>query len=42
MFNRYVDGLATLTPEDPALYERRARTLAENGYLQGTPPPTSP
>jgi hypothetical protein len=34
MFNRYVDGLDTLTPEDPALYERRARTLAENGYLR--------
>ena len=33
MFNRYVDGLGTLTPEDPALYERRARTLAEHGYL---------
>ncbi len=33
MFNRYVDGLDTLTPGDPAQYERRARTLAENGYL---------
>ena len=34
MFNRYVDGLDTLTPSDPALYERRARVLAENGYLR--------
>jgi uncharacterized peroxidase-related enzyme len=34
MFNRYVDGLDTLTPDDPAQYERRARTLAENGYLR--------
>jgi uncharacterized peroxidase-related enzyme len=33
MFNRYVDGLDTLTPKDPALYERRAQTLAEHGYL---------
>jgi uncharacterized peroxidase-related enzyme len=33
MFNRYVDGLATLTPDDPAQYERHARNLAENGYL---------
>jgi alkylhydroperoxidase family enzyme len=33
MFNRYVDGLGALTPEDPALYEWRARTLAEHGYL---------
>ena len=33
MFNRYVDGLDTLTPEDPAQYERHARTLAEDGYL---------
>jgi uncharacterized peroxidase-related enzyme len=34
MFNRYVDGLDTLTPSDPALYERRAQVLAENGYLR--------
>jgi uncharacterized peroxidase-related enzyme len=33
MFNRYVDGLDTLTPTDPARYEQRARILAENGYL---------
>jgi uncharacterized peroxidase-related enzyme len=34
MFNRYVDGLDTLTPTEPAQYERRARNLAENGYLR--------
>lgn len=34
MFNRYVDGLATVTPEDPAQYERRGRILADKGYLQ--------
>jgi uncharacterized peroxidase-related enzyme len=39
MFNRYVDGLATLTPEDPAMYDRRGRLLAEHGYLD-SPHPT--
>ncbi|MEV6303309.1 carboxymuconolactone decarboxylase family protein [Actinoplanes sp. NPDC051861] len=34
MFNRYVDGLATTTPDDPALYDQRARHLAEHGYLR--------
>jgi AhpD family alkylhydroperoxidase len=34
MFNRYVDGLATLTPEDPEHYDRHARMLADNGYRQ--------
>jgi AhpD family alkylhydroperoxidase len=34
MFNRYVDGLATLTPADPADYERHAHALAGNGYLR--------
>ena len=33
MFNRYVDGLATLTLPDPAMYEEHARHLAEHGYL---------
>ncbi|MEU4428037.1 carboxymuconolactone decarboxylase [Actinoplanes sp. NPDC024001] len=37
MFNRYVDGLGTLTPADPASYERHARALAEHGYLQLPP-----
>jgi AhpD family alkylhydroperoxidase len=34
MFNRYVDGLGALTPDDPAHYERQGRFLAENGYLR--------
>jgi uncharacterized peroxidase-related enzyme len=34
MFNRYVDGLDTITPDDPAQYERHAGNLAANGYLQ--------
>jgi uncharacterized peroxidase-related enzyme len=33
MFNRYVDGLATLTPTDPAEYDRVGAKLARDGYL---------
>ena len=34
MFNRYVDGLATLTPADPALYDEMGRRMAAEGYLR--------
>ena len=30
--NRYVDGLATTAPEDPAFYRERAALVAEHGY----------
>ena len=33
MFNRYVDGLATVAPEDPANYLQRAGLFVQNGYL---------
>jgi uncharacterized peroxidase-related enzyme len=33
MFNRYVDGLATLTPIDPTEYDRVGAKLAAEGYL---------
>jgi uncharacterized peroxidase-related enzyme len=33
MFNRYVDGLATIAPEDPALYAAGARRLVKQGYI---------
>jgi uncharacterized peroxidase-related enzyme len=33
MFNRYVDGLATVTPADPAAYEVTAARLVERGYV---------
>ena len=33
MFNRYVDGLATLTPPQPEVYAQHAKHLAEGGYL---------
>ena len=33
MCNRYVDGLATWTPTDPAVYEAMAERMVEHGYL---------
>ena len=33
MFNRYVDGLATWAPEDPALYAQAGARLGREGYL---------
>lgn len=32
MYTRYVDGLATWTPEEPELYDAMAAQLAEKGY----------
>jgi uncharacterized peroxidase-related enzyme len=41
--NRYVDGLATWTPEDPDLYRQRAALVAQHGYVDAvaTPSPDS-
>jgi uncharacterized peroxidase-related enzyme len=39
MFNRYVDGLATTAPDDPAAYAAGAQRLVTHGYL---PPPADP
>jgi uncharacterized peroxidase-related enzyme len=33
MFNRYVDGLATIAPENPSLYAAGAQRLIKDGYL---------
>ena len=33
MFNRYVDGLATWAPDDPAAYDAMAQRIVEHGYL---------
>ncbi|MEO7990693.1 MAG: peroxidase-related enzyme [Chryseolinea sp.] len=33
MFNRYVDGLATLTPTNPKEYEEMGKRLGEKGYV---------
>ena len=40
MFNRYVDGLATWAPDDPAFYRQRAALVAEHGYAGATSGPT--
>lgn len=37
MFNRYVDGLASLTPENPEDYVEMGRRLAEKGYAVPAP-----
>jgi uncharacterized peroxidase-related enzyme len=34
--NRYVDGLATWAPDDPAFYRQRAALVAEHGYTAAT------
>jgi uncharacterized peroxidase-related enzyme len=41
MFNRYVDGLATLLPSDPAMYAEMGRRMAENGYASRAPEASS-
>ena len=34
MYNRYVDGLDTVQPKDPAMYTVMGQHLAEHGYLK--------
>ena len=34
MYNRYVDGLATLLPENPSVYKDRAGMIARHGYMR--------
>jgi uncharacterized peroxidase-related enzyme len=34
MYTRYVDGLATWTPQEPELYDEMGAQLAENGYTK--------
>jgi len=33
MYNRYVDGLASWTPTDPAVYDEMGARMAEKGYV---------
>ena len=33
MYNRYVDGLATVQPQDPDLYRQRGEMVAREGYV---------
>lgn len=37
MFNRYVDGLGTLAPQDRMFYVNRAKARAEEGYANYDP-----
>ena len=41
MFNRYVDGLGTSTPTDPAGYRERAMFVATHGYTAVTQAPVT-
>src|SRR4029077_6255329 len=41
MYNRYVDGLGTWTPTDPAGYRERAALVAAHGYVFARPRGTS-
>ena len=37
MYNRYVDGLATVAPTDPDAYQEMARVIVEHGYTGPRP-----
>lgn len=37
MFNRYVDGLATITTDDPGYYAEQAEMIISEGYVRTTP-----
>ncbi|HUB00947.1 MAG TPA: carboxymuconolactone decarboxylase family protein [Terracidiphilus sp.] len=37
MYNRYVDGLATWQPEDPAGYRPMGKRMAHEGYVRNAP-----
>ena len=34
MYNRYVDGLATSTPTEPAMYDEMGERMARDGYVR--------
>ena len=36
MYNRYVDGLATFTPDDDQVYDAMGRRMAHQGYVNRT------
>ena len=36
ILNRYVDGLATLTPTDPQVYDRMGQRMAREGYVRSS------
>lgn len=39
MFNRYVDGLASFTPQEPEAYNEMGKRMAEKGYVLPQPIP---
>jgi uncharacterized peroxidase-related enzyme len=39
MFNRYVDGLDAMAPDDPAVYAAGAQRVVAHGYLPPSPDP---
>ena len=41
LFNRYVDGLATWAPDDPAAYEAMGERMVEKGYVLPSQPATT-
>ena len=41
MCNRYVDGLATWTPQDPDFYRQRAAIVAAHGYAASAATPSA-
>ncbi len=42
MYNRYVDGLATLQPRDESMYAAMGRHLADHGYRTPSLPQPEP
>ncbi len=42
MYNRYVDGLATWQPREPAAYDEMGKHLAAHGYQQSSVPANTP
>ena len=34
MYNRYVDGLATVQPQDETMYRERGKIVAREGYVR--------
>jgi uncharacterized peroxidase-related enzyme len=42
MYNRYVDGLATVAPEDPAAYAATADLIVTDGYMAALAQPAAP
>jgi uncharacterized peroxidase-related enzyme len=41
MYNRYVDGLATVTPTDEEMYDLMGKRMAHVGYMPSEPEPTA-